>query len=75
MDSTKQVSRLRLERISRGWPMREVAEKMGVTVATITNWETGRTFPMVDQAIELSRIYDVPVRDLFSDLFFTQKVK
>lgn len=75
MDGTKQVSRLRLERVSRGWPIRSLAEKLGVTAATIANWETGKTLPMIDQAIELSRIYNVPVRELFSELFNTRKIK
>ena len=75
MDGTKQVSRLRLERISRGWPIRSLAEKVGVTAATILNWETGKTLPPIDQAIELSRIYDVPVRELFSELINARKLK
>lgn len=75
MDRTKQVSRLRLERVSRGWPIRSLAEKLGVTAATITNWETGKTLPMIDQAIELSRIYNVPVRELFFEAFNTRKIK
>lgn len=75
MDGTKQVSRLRLERVSRGWPIRTLAERLGVTAATISNWETGKTLPMIDQAIELSRIFNVPVRDLFSELFNNRRIK
>lgn len=75
MQDGNKVTRLRMERISRGWSLTKVAPILGVTTATVANWESGKTIPNIDKAIELSRLYDVSVKDLFADLFMHIELK
>lgn len=49
MEETK-VSRLRLERLSRGWSLKDVAETVGVTPAAVKAWEMEKSKPAVDSA-------------------------
>lgn len=39
---------------------REAAEKIGVTVDTISNWERGKSFPNAIQIRRLELVYGVP---------------
>lgn len=41
------------------------AQKMGVSVQTIVNWEKGRTEPSIQQARRLSELYGIPVDYIF----------
>lgn len=59
------MSRLRQERIKRGWTAEEVAKNIGVTTSAVLHWETNRTTPAVDSAIKLARLYKVDVNELF----------
>lgn len=69
MELVKQAKRLKIERIARGLRLADIAQIVGVTPATVSRWEQGETYPDIDKAIELSRYYDVPIKELFSDLF------
>ena len=69
MEEVKQATRLKIERVSRGLKLADIAQLVGVSSATVSNWEKGETYPDIDKAIELSRYYDVPIKELFSDLF------
>ena len=42
----------------------QVAQALGVSVATIIKWEKGITFPSVDKAFELSSLYSIPVDNI-----------
>lgn len=59
------MSRLRQERIKRGWTAEEVAKNIGVTPAAVLHWETNRSTPAVDSAIKLARLYKVDINELF----------
>lgn len=37
----------------------EVAKKLGVSVTTLSNWETGKNFPSLQFAIKLMHIYNI----------------
>ena len=45
----------------------QLAEKMGVTRQTISNWELNESSPDLKQGIELSKIFNVSLDDLASD--------
>lgn len=45
----------------------EVADTVGVTRQTISNWELGQGSPTLDKAAELARLYGVSLDDLASD--------
>lgn len=65
MEETK-VSRLRLERLSRGWSLKDVADTVGVTPAAVRAWETEKSKPAFDSAIKLSQLYKVDITELFN---------
>lgn len=75
MENENRASRLRMTRISRGLTLVETAQKIGVTPATVARWETGGNYPDIDKALELSRLYDVPIKDLFAELFMLSNTK
>lgn len=44
-----------------GYSQTEVANIIGVDVATISAWETGKTTPRIEYAQKLSELYEVPM--------------
>ena len=50
-----------------GMSQQEVADAIGVTRQTISNWELGQGAPALDKASELARLYGVTLDDLASD--------
>ena len=52
-------------RVNAKLTQREVAEKMGISVNTLVNWELGRYEPTVSQARQLSDIYGIPLDNIF----------
>lgn len=60
------ISRLKLERVSRGWSMAQVAEMAGVSTSALAQWEAKKQTPAVSTAIRLAALYKVDITDLFS---------
>ena len=50
-----------------GMSQQEVADAIGVTRQTISNWELGQGAPALDKGSELARLYGVTLDDLASD--------
>lgn len=50
-----------------GMSQQEVADTIGVTRQTISNWELGQGSPTLDKAAELARLYGVSLDDLASE--------
>ena len=44
----------------------ELAERMGVSQPSVSDWVTGRTFPAIDNLCRLSEITRIPVGDLIA---------
>ena len=44
---------------------KRVAESLGVTVATLQNWESGRTVPNILYAQQLADMYGANLDDIF----------
>lgn len=42
-----------------------VAEKLGVSISTIKNWETGKTFPKQPMIEKLCELYGVAYDNIF----------
>lgn len=51
----------------RGMSQQEVADLLGVTRQTVSNWEGGQGAPALDKASELARCYGVRLDDLVAD--------
>ncbi|MDT2735554.1 helix-turn-helix transcriptional regulator [Enterococcus pseudoavium] len=41
-----------------------VAEKLGITRQTISNWENGRSYPDIERIIRLSELYELSLDEL-----------
>ena len=50
-----------------GMSQQEVADTIGVSRQTISNWELGQGSPALDRAAELARLYGVTLNDLASE--------
>lgn len=50
-----------------GMSQQDVANSIGVTRQTISNWELGQGAPTLDKAAELARLYGVEIDDLAND--------
>jgi transcriptional regulator with XRE-family HTH domain len=44
-----------------GYSQAEVAEIIGVDMATVSSWENGKTTPRIEYAQKLSELYEVPM--------------
>lgn len=55
-------------RVQAGYLQAYVANRMGVSIVTLWNWERGKTMPDVDKAQQLARLYGVAT----DDILFTQ---
>lgn len=49
----------------RGLKQKWLADKMGVTEVTISNWVNNRTYPSIETLISISKILKIEVKDLF----------
>jgi len=52
-------------RVNAGYTQNEVAEKMHVGKQTIVSWEKGTSEPKISQARELSKLYNMPMDNIF----------
>lgn len=47
------------------YSQKQLAERMGVTITTIANWECNRRRPTIKHLINLSRRFDTPISAFF----------
>lgn len=60
----KFAENLRNWRISQGILQRQLAEKLNVSMQTLSHWETGYTEPSIQQLIALADFFDTTVDEL-----------
>ena len=53
--------KLKACRVQAGYTQREVADKLGVTEASVINWETGKGAPSMENGLALTKLYDIPM--------------
>lgn len=58
---------LKAYRKNSGFTQEEVANKIQVSRATVSSWETGRTFPDIEKIINLSDLYHVSLDQLLRE--------
>lgn len=51
----------------------EVANALGVSEVTLSNWENGITFPTIDKVIKMSKLYNLPLEDFEFEIKEKQK--
>lgn len=55
---------LKAARVNAGYTQGEIAERMGVSNVTISNWEKGKKYPTLIQADALVRLYGITLNDI-----------
>ena len=55
---------LEAARVNAGMLQKEVCERLGVSLTTLVNWESGKTMPSVDRALELANLYGIRLDDI-----------
>ena len=53
---SKKITELRL---SFGWTQVQLAQKLGITKQTVSNWENDNIQPSIDMLVKLSKIFNV----------------
>lgn len=56
---------LKAARVNAGFTQSVVAEKLNISVGTLKNWESGKTFPKQPQIEALCELYSVSYDNLF----------
>jgi len=68
--------KLKKARTSAGITQEQVAEKIGVSRQTISNWENGKTLPDIMSVIKLSDLYQITLDELLKgDSKMMDKIK
>jgi len=60
---------LKLHRIKAGLTQLELAKRLGVKERVVTFWETGRSRPHIEQAVDIARILEAEPKEVFPDIF------
>ncbi|MBN2831436.1 MAG: helix-turn-helix domain-containing protein [Candidatus Omnitrophica bacterium] len=60
---------LKLHRIKAGLTQLELARRLGVRERVITFWETGRSEPHIEQAVDIARILQAEPKEVFPNMF------
>jgi transcriptional regulator with XRE-family HTH domain len=60
MKNITTAERIKRNRIKVGWTQRDLAEKVGVSQMTISNWESGRAHPSLKHKTQLFSLLGVP---------------
>jgi len=53
----RDVHPIRKARQAKRWTQQQLADRLGVTKATVSNWETGQDRPGADKAMRLVEIF------------------
>lgn len=60
-------NRLRVLRAERDWSQAELAQRLEVSRQSVNAIETGKFDPSLTLAFKLSRLFDMPIEEMFSD--------
>ena len=60
---------LKLHRINAGLTQLELANRLGVKERVICFWETGRSEPHIEQAVDIARILETEPKEIFPNIF------
>lgn len=55
---------MKAARLNAGYTQAQAAKKMGVSVATFSNWECGKTSPSIVQWLTLCNLYGMAIGDI-----------
>lgn len=55
---------IRKARLSKGWNQTDLAKALGVTQLTVSNWETGITFPTPRRIKDVAEVLGISAEEL-----------
>ena len=58
-------AKIKFMRIRKGITQVDLAERIGISQATITQWETDRSSPMHENIVKLARIFKCSIDELY----------
>ena len=64
-DYMKKVLKIKQILENRGLKQKWLADKIGVTEVTISNWVNNRTYPSIETLLTISTVLNIEVKDLF----------
>lgn len=62
---------LEAARVNAGYTQEQAASKLGISRATIINWEKGRAIPGIPAMDKISKLYKIPVDFIFLPCYST----
>lgn len=62
-------NRLKVLRAERDWSQAELGGRLGVSRQAVNAIETGKYDPSLPLAFRLSRLFEVPIEEIFDDAF------
>ena len=54
MQNTLHIESLRAALVQRGWTQKDLADQLGVSAQSVTNWLKGKDFPRPDKLLKLA---------------------
>lgn len=60
-------SKLKEARINKGFSQSDVAELLNISRQSISRWETNKSYPDIDNLVELSKYYEVSIDALLTE--------
>lgn len=66
---------LKIFRIKAGLTQLELARKLGIKERVITFWETGRSEPQIEQAVDIARVLEADAAQIFPEMFHEKQEK
>ena len=61
------ATKIKNARIKVNFTQEQVAEALGVSRQTISNWETGKTYPDIISVVKMSDLYDISLDHLLKE--------
>ena len=60
----KFIENLKSLRKAEGYNQQQLAEKLNISIKTVSHWETGYSQPSIEQLIQLADIFDITLDEL-----------
>ncbi|NNB32784.1 helix-turn-helix domain-containing protein [Pseudomonas fragi] len=64
MQNTLHIEALRAALVQRGWTQKDLANQLGVSAQSVTNWFKGKDFPRPDKLLKLATTLQLPFSQL-----------
>lgn len=56
---------IKAARQMRGMKQEDAAKSLGISTRTLSNWETGKSYPRLDNLFAICELYGLSISDIF----------